>query len=60
MDIGPQGIIDTAMMMSEAHANDKTPAELARQYRLPEDYIATVLAEPLEADEAATANETQE
>jgi hypothetical protein len=61
MDIGPQGIITTAMMMSEAHASDKTPAGRARQYRLPEDYVAAVLAEPLEADdEAATTNETQE
>ncbi len=38
-----------------AHANGKTPAELARTYRLPEDYIAAVLAEPLVAEDAAEA-----
>jgi hypothetical protein len=51
MDIGPQGIINTAMMTSEVQSSDKAPTELARQYRLPEDYIAAVLSEPLEAGE---------
>ena len=37
--------------LAAIHASDKTPAELARQYRLPEDYIAAVLSEPLEAEE---------
>ena len=47
--------------LAEIHASKATPAELARQYRLPEDYIAAVLAEPLEPeDETATANETQD
>ena len=34
------------------HASGKSAAELAKDYRLPEDYIAAVLAEPLEADVA--------
>lgn len=47
--------------LAEIHASKATPAELARQYRLPEDYIAAVLAEPLEPeDETATANESQD
>ena len=33
--------------LAAIHASDKTPAELAKRYRLPEDYIAAVLAEPL-------------
>ena len=33
---------------SALHASGKSPAELARDYRLPEDYIAAVLAEPAE------------
>ena len=38
-----------------AHAAGATPAELAKSHRLPEDYIAAVLAEPLDidADDAA-------
>jgi len=47
--------------LAEIHASKAMPAELARQYRLPEDYIAAVLAEPLEAeDDTATANESQD
>lgn len=47
--------------LAAIHASDKTPAELAKQYRLPEDYIAAVLSEPLEAEEeTAGANETQD
>ena len=47
--------------LAEIHASKATPAELAKQYRLPEDYIAAVLAEPLEAeDETVTANESQD
>jgi len=37
--------------LAAIHASDKTPAELAKQYRLPEDYIAAVLSEPLEAED---------
>ena len=36
--------------LAAIHASDKTPAELAKQYRLPEDYIAAVLSEPLAAE----------
>jgi len=47
--------------LAAIHASKAMPAELARQYRLPEDYIAAVLAEPLEAeDDTATANESQD
>ena len=35
-----------------AHAEGQSPAELAKIYRLPEDYIAAVLSEPLPAEEA--------
>ena len=31
------------------HASGKSAAELAKDYRLPEDYIAALLSEPLEA-----------
>ncbi len=34
-----------------AHADGTSPAELAKAYRLPEDYIAAVLAEPLDIEE---------
>jgi len=34
------------------HASGRSAAELAKTYRLPEDYIAAVLAEPLDADPA--------
>mgnify|MGYP000007494834 CR=1 FL=1 len=34
-----------------AHAAGATPAELAKSHRLPEDYIAAVLAEPLDLEE---------
>ena len=37
--------------LAAIHASDLSPAELAKIYRLPEDYIAAVLAEPLGADE---------
>ena len=42
-------------LIHAAHATGATPAELAKSHRLPEDYIAAVLAEPLavDADEAA-------
>lgn len=33
------------------HADGQSPAELAKAYRLPEDYIAAVLAEPLDLEE---------
>ena len=33
-----------------AHAEGRTAAELARQYRLPEDYVAAVLSEPWSPD----------
>lgn len=33
------------------HASGKSAAELAKDYRLPEDYIAAVLAEPVEAEQ---------
>ena len=34
-----------------SHADGQSPAELAKAYRLPEDYIAAVLAEPLDLEE---------
>lgn len=34
-----------------AHLEGQTPAQLAKAYRLPEDYIAAVLSEPLPVDE---------
>jgi precorrin-3B C17-methyltransferase len=38
--------------LAAIHASGKSAAELARDYRLPEVYIAAVLSEPLEADDA--------
>ena len=43
-----------------AHANGSTPAELAKAHRLPEDYIAAVLAEPLDIEAETDENETAE
>ena len=43
-----------------AHASGKSPADLAKTYRLPEDYIAAVLSEPLEVEEDDKAEETAE
>jgi len=45
--------------LAEIHASGESPAELARRYRLPEDYIAAVLSEPLdtEDDEAEAVSE---
>lgn len=37
--------------LSALHASDKSAAELAKEYRLPEDYIAAVLSEPLVLEE---------
>ena len=39
--------------LAEVHASDMSPAELAKAYRLPEDYIAAVLAEPFDPEENA-------
>ena len=36
------------------HASGHSTAELAREHRLPEDYIAALLAEPLAADDTQT------
>ena len=43
-----------------AHAKGKSPAELAKIHRLPEDYIAAVLSEPLEVEETNEADEIAE
>ena len=43
-----------------AHASGQSPADLAKIYRLPEDYIAAVLSEPLEADDDVDDPETTE
>ena len=43
-----------------AHAQGKSPAELAKIHRLPEDYIAAVLSEPLEVEETNEADEIAE
>ncbi|MFB0935555.1 MAG: precorrin-3B C(17)-methyltransferase, partial [Propionivibrio sp.] len=37
--------------LAAIHASGRSPAELARIYRLPEDYIAAVLSQPLDIDE---------
>jgi precorrin-3B C17-methyltransferase len=47
--------------LAAIHASGKSPAELAKEYRLPEDYIATVLSEALEevdAEDEAAGEET--
>lgn len=47
--------------LAAIHASGKTPAELSREYRLPEDYIAAVLSEALEepdADDETAVEET--
>ncbi len=41
------------------HADGQSPAELAKAYRLPEDYIAAVLAEPLDLDEDEAEESTE-
>lgn len=46
--------------LAEIHSSGKSPAELAKIHRLPEDYIAAVLAEPLETEDAEDGNETPE
>ena len=42
-----------------AHADGQSPAELAKAYRLPEDYIAAVLAEPLDLEEDVAEESTE-
>ena len=42
------------------HASGRSAAELARDYRLPEDYIAAVLSEPLEFDADDDSSESAE
>lgn len=46
--------------LAAIHASGQSPAELARIYRLPEDYIAAVLAEPFDGAEDDDAEETAE
>jgi len=46
--------------LAAIHASDRTPAELAKQYRLPEDYIAAVLSEPLEAEDETVSDSVAE
>ena len=41
------------------HADGQSPAELAKAYRLPEDYIAAVLAEPLDLEEEEAEESTE-
>ena len=41
------------------HADGQSPAELAKAYRLPEDYIAAVLAEPLDLEEDKAEESTE-
>ncbi len=41
------------------HADGQSPAELAKAYRLPEDYIAAVLAEPLDLEEDEAEESTE-
>ena len=43
-----------------AHASGKSPAELAKIHRLPEDYIAAVLSEPLATEDGGEDEETSE
>jgi len=46
--------------LAAIRASGQTPAELARIYRLPEDYIAAVLSDPSIDDEEADADESAE
>ncbi|MBS0345156.1 MAG: precorrin-3B C(17)-methyltransferase [Proteobacteria bacterium] len=45
--------------LAAIHTSGRSAAELAREYRLPEAYIAELLAEPFEADSAAPAEEAE-
>ncbi|MBS0355348.1 MAG: precorrin-3B C(17)-methyltransferase [Proteobacteria bacterium] len=45
--------------LATIHASGLSAAELAQEYRLPEDYIAELLAEPFEASSAAPAEEAE-
>ena len=46
--------------LTAIHASGKSAAELARDYRLPEDYITAVLSEPLEFDADDDSSESAE
>ena len=46
--------------LTAIHASGKSAAELARDYRLPEDYITAVLSEPLEFDAEDDSSESAE
>ncbi|MBK8743432.1 MAG: precorrin-3B C(17)-methyltransferase [Propionivibrio sp.] len=45
--------------LTAIHASDKSAAELADEYRLPETYIAAVLSEPLDLDEEVSDDVTE-
>ncbi|MBK8402274.1 MAG: precorrin-3B C(17)-methyltransferase [Propionivibrio sp.] len=45
--------------LTAIHASDKSAAELADEYRLPESYIAAVLSEPLDLDEEVSDDVTE-
>jgi precorrin-3B C17-methyltransferase len=45
--------------LAAIHASDRSAAELAQEYRLPEDYIAELLAEPFDADSTAPTEEAE-
>lgn len=45
--------------LTAIHASGKSAAELADEYRLPESYVAAVLAEPLELDEEVSDKVTE-
>ena len=45
--------------LATLHGSMQSAAELAQEYRLPEDYIAELLAEPFEATSAAPAKEAE-
>lgn len=45
--------------LAAIHGSGLSAAELAQEYRLPEAYIAELLAEPFEADSAAPAEEAE-
>ena len=52
------GLTGWLAALHAAHAGGRTPAELARTYRLPEDYVAAVLSEPWAAEAEDPAQQT--
>jgi precorrin-3B C17-methyltransferase len=53
------GLTGWLAALHAAHDGGRTPAELARTYRLPEDYVAAVLNEPWAAEADAAADDAE-